>query len=69
MGNFFGKMKEKVLRLSAKMEQHQQAITFAEAGEHEHAHELVQAHKVEEKKIGIDPLLISKSCKNELTLG
>ena len=52
MGNFFGKMKEKVLRLSAKVDQHQQAITFAEAGEHEHAHELAQAHKVEEKKIG-----------------
>ena len=52
MGNFFGKMKEIMLGLSGKIEQQQQAITFAEAGEHEHAQQLLQEQKVEEKRPG-----------------
>ncbi len=52
MGNFFNKMKEKMLGLSGKIVQQQRAITFAEAGEHEHAQELLHEQKVEEHKPG-----------------
>jgi len=37
-----GKVKQKVLRLSGKMDQYQEAITFAEAGESEKV--IVEAH-------------------------
>jgi hypothetical protein len=49
---FLGRIKEKLRRLSGKIEQHQQAVTFAELGEHDHAQELLQVQKVEEKKRG-----------------
>jgi len=52
MGNFFGKIKERMLRLSGKIEQQQQAITFAEAGEHEHAQQLLQEQMIKEKRPG-----------------
>ena len=52
MGTFMGKMKDKVRRLVGKVEQHQQAITFAEAGEHAHAQGLLDEQKVEAKKAG-----------------
>jgi len=50
MGNLLEKVKEKVRRLSGRIEQHQQAITFAESGEQEHAQKLLQEQRVEEKK-------------------
>jgi hypothetical protein len=52
MANIFRKMKEKILALSGKIEQQQQAIAFAEAGEQEYAQELLQEQKVEEKRPG-----------------
>ena len=52
MADFIRKMKEKILGLSGRIEQQQQAITFAEAGEHEHAQQLLQEQKVEEKRPG-----------------
>lgn len=42
MAGIFGKIKQRILRLSGKMDQYQEAITFAEAGESEHALELLQ---------------------------
>ena len=36
------KLKQKVLRVSGKVDQYQEAITFAEAGESEHAREVLQ---------------------------
>ncbi|MBW1740437.1 MAG: hypothetical protein JRJ42_04780 [Deltaproteobacteria bacterium] len=49
MGRFFGKIKKKARRLTEKMDQYQEAITFAEAGQQEHVQGLIQAKKVEEK--------------------
>ncbi len=42
MAGIFGKVKQRILRLSGKMDQYQEAITFAEAGESEHARQLLQ---------------------------
>ncbi|MBW1752450.1 MAG: hypothetical protein JRI92_04725 [Deltaproteobacteria bacterium] len=42
MAGIFGKIKQRILRLSGKMDQYQEAITFAEAGESEHAREVLQ---------------------------
>ncbi len=42
MAGILGKLKQKVLGISGKMDQYQEAITFAEAGESEHAREVLQ---------------------------
>ena len=42
MAGILEKIKQKVLRISGKMDQYQEAITFAEAGESEHAREVLQ---------------------------
>jgi hypothetical protein len=42
MTDIFEKKKQKIGRLTDKMDQHQEAIAFAEAGESEHARELLQ---------------------------
>jgi hypothetical protein len=42
MAGIVGKVKQRILKLSGKMDQYQEAITFAEAGESEHARELLQ---------------------------
>ena len=50
MAGFLKKVKEKIRLLSGKIEEHQQAITFAEAGHHEHVDELLQKKEVEKIK-------------------
>ena len=42
MAGILGKLKQKVLSASGKVDQYQEAITFAEAGESEHAREVLQ---------------------------
>ena len=41
MGGIFGRIKQKLSRASKKMDKYQEAITFAEAGEHESAKEIM----------------------------
>ena len=49
MAGIFGRIKERVHRLTGKMDQYQEAITFAEAGEPGYARELIQEEKVKEE--------------------
>lgn len=49
MAGIFGRIKERVHRLTGKMDQYQEAITFAEAGESGYARELIQEEKVKEE--------------------
>ena len=46
MAGIFGRIKERVHRLTGKMDQYQEAITFAEAGETEYVRELIQEERV-----------------------
>lgn len=50
MAGFLRKIKQKIRLLSGKIEEHQQAITFAEAGQQEYAESLLQKKKVEKIK-------------------
>ena len=51
MLNILGKIKNKMWGLSSRMDQYQEAITFAEAGQHVHAEDVLQKTKaVEESK-------------------
>ena len=51
MINILGKIKNKIQGLSSKMDQYQEAITFAEAGQPAHAQDVLQETKaVEESK-------------------
>ncbi|MBW2466754.1 MAG: hypothetical protein JRF02_05585 [Deltaproteobacteria bacterium] len=50
MAGFLRKIKEKLRILSGKIEEHQQAITFAEAGHHEHVDEILRDKEVEKVK-------------------
>ena len=45
MARLFGKIKNKVRSLTGKMDQYQEAITFAEAGQQEHVREVFQETK------------------------
>lgn len=49
MKRLFGRLKKKANRLGDRMEQYQEAITFAEAGEQKHARKLLQVDEAEEK--------------------
>lgn len=49
MGRFLGKIRNRIGRLSGKMDQYQEAITFAEAGQQEHAQGIVQEAVIEER--------------------
>lgn len=42
MARFFGRLKRRVNRLGDRMDQYQEAITFAEAGQPEHAQKLIR---------------------------
>lgn len=46
---FLTNLKEKMSRFSGKVDDYQEAITFAEAGEQEYARELIKEPEVEEK--------------------
>lgn len=50
MSGFFGKIKKKFSRAGNKMEKYQEAITFAQAGEAEHAMAAI-AEQTEEKQV------------------
>jgi hypothetical protein len=49
MGRFFGRLMKRAKRLGDKVDQYQEAITFAEAGQPSQAQELVRLDEVEEK--------------------
>lgn len=49
MGRFLGKITNRLRRLSGKMEQYQEAVTFAEAGQQQRALGIIQEKEVEEK--------------------
>jgi len=52
MGRFFARFKKKANKAGNKMDKYQEAITFAEAGEHGHAERLFQAEVLpEERKV------------------
>ncbi len=46
---FFGKLRNRTRKLMGRMDQYQEAITFAEAGQSEHVKELLMADEGEEK--------------------
>ena len=48
MGRFFARFMGKSNEVQNEMDKYQEAITFAEAGEHEHAERLFQADGAEE---------------------
>ncbi len=50
MERFFARFRKKANKAGNKMDKYQEAITFAEAGEHGHAERLFQADVPEEKK-------------------
>jgi hypothetical protein len=49
MGRFFARFMKKANKVRNKMDKYQEAVAFAEAGEHEHAERLFQADVAEEK--------------------
>ncbi|MFC1896238.1 hypothetical protein ACFL0Q_06205 [Thermodesulfobacteriota bacterium] len=49
MAGVFGRLKKKAARFRNKVDQHQEAVTFAEAGQQEHARALFRADDVEDK--------------------
>ncbi len=49
MAGIWGKLKQKVLSASGKVDQYQEAITFAQAGEAEHAREALQVQPESEE--------------------
>jgi hypothetical protein len=51
MGRFFARFMKKANKAGNKMDKYQEAITFAEAGEHGHAERLLQADVPEERKV------------------
>jgi hypothetical protein len=51
MGRFFGRLMKRAKRLGDKVDQYQEAITFAEAGQPSQAQELVRRDEVEEKAL------------------
>jgi len=52
MGRFFARFMKKANKVGNEMGKYHEAITFAEAGEHEHAETLFQTDVPEEKKAG-----------------
>ncbi len=50
MGRFFARFMKKANKVGNKLDKYQEAITFAEAGEHGHAEILFQADVAEEKR-------------------
>jgi len=56
MAGIFGKIKQKVSRLTGKVDRYQEAITFAEAGQPEFAREFIQVQ--EEVRTETDRLLV-----------
>jgi hypothetical protein len=49
MIKLLGKIKDRVIRLTGKMDQYQEAIAFAEAGDQEHARRLLHKEEVAER--------------------
>ena len=49
MGTFLRKIREKVKRVSGKMDQYHEAITFAEAGQEQHARQVLNQEDIKEK--------------------
>jgi len=64
MSGIFGKIKQRFRQITGKMDQYQEAITFAEAGETEYARELIQEAKVKEESVKT----IQKECIDMLDL-
>ncbi len=64
MSGIFGKIKQRFRQITGKMDQYQEAITFAEAGETEYARELIQEAKVKEESVKT----IQKECMDMLDL-
>ena len=60
MAKIFGKLGSRVRKLTGRMDQYQEAIVFAEAGQPEHAREFFLTEEPEEEKIGAKLLVVGR---------